>query len=54
MTTSTFSKDASQLAELRFESGTAVATVNAYAIKHIDSYFFEEEIPAVLGEATVK
>lgn len=70
MTTSTFSKDArgyvdsldskvilidgAQLAELMFEYGVGVATVNTYAIKRIDSDFFEEEIPAVLGDAAGK
>jgi len=70
MTTSTFSKDAreyaesldtkvilidgARLSELMFEYGIGVATVNTYEIKRIDSDFFEEEIPAVLGESTVK
>jgi restriction system protein len=66
MTTSTFSKDAreyvegldskvilvdgARLAELMFEHGVGVATVNTYSIKRIDSDFFEEEVPVVLGE----
>ena len=70
MTTSSFSKDAreyvdsldskvilidgAQLAELMFEYGIGVATVNTYAIKRIDSDFFEEEPPVVLDETAAK
>ncbi len=70
MTTSSFSKDAReyvdsldskvilidgvQLAELMFEYGIGVATVNTYAIKRIDSDFFEEEPPVVLDETAAK
>jgi restriction system protein len=59
ITTSTFSKaateyaagldskiiliDGIQLAELMFEYGVGVSTVNSYAIKRIDSDFFEDE-----------
>jgi len=59
MTTSAFSKsaveyaagldtkviliDGSQLAELMFEYGVGVATVNSYAVKRIDSDFFTDE-----------
>lgn len=59
ITTSTFSKsaveyaagldtkviliDGSQLAELMFEYGVGVSTVNSYAVKRIDSDFFSEE-----------
>lgn len=63
ITTSTFSQDAldyaksleskvvlidgQQLAELMFEYGVGVSTVNSYAVKKIDSDFFEED--EVLG-----
>jgi restriction system protein len=66
MATSTFSKDAreyaesidskvilidgARLAELMFEYGIGVATLNTYAIKRIDSDFFEEEILAESDE----
>lgn len=59
ITTSTFSKagkeytegldskviliDGAQLAELMFDYGVGVATVNSYAVKRIDSDFFSEE-----------
>jgi restriction system protein len=59
LTTSAFSKDAkdyadgletkvilidgSQLAELMFDYGVGVSTVNSYSVKRIDSDFFEED-----------
>lgn len=59
ITTSTFSKDATeytegletkvilidgaQLAELMFDYGVGVSTVNSYVVKRIDSDFFEDE-----------
>jgi restriction system protein len=62
ITTSTFSKDAkeyadaleskvilidgAQLAELMFDYGVGVATVNSYVVKRIDSDFFEDEAVA--------
>ena len=62
ITTSTFSKDAkdyadgleikvilidgARLAELMFDYGVGVSTVNSYAVKRIDSDFFEEEVSA--------
>ena len=62
ITTSTFSRDAreyaealeskvilidgAQLAELMFEYGVGVATVNSYVVKRVDSDFFEDEAVA--------
>ncbi|EQD65587.1 mrr restriction system protein, partial [mine drainage metagenome] len=59
LTTSTFSKDAldyvndidskivlidgQRLAELMFEYGVGVSTVNSYDVKRIDSDFFEDD-----------
>jgi restriction system protein len=60
ITTSTFSKDATEyaegvetkvilidgarLTELMFDYGVGVSTVNSYVVKRIDSDFFEDEI----------
>lgn len=71
ITTSTFSKsaveyvagletkviliDGSQLAELMFEYGVGVSTMNSYHVKRIDSDFFsEEDEPLGLAEKAVK
>jgi restriction system protein len=71
ITTSTFSKaaidyaagldskiiliDGAQLAELMFDYGVGVATVNSYVVKRIDSDFFEDEVMAEMAaEATAK
>jgi restriction system protein len=71
ITTSTFSKgaveyaegldskiilmDGAQLAELMFDYGVGVSTVNSYAVKRIDSDFFsEEEEPLGLHEKNEK
>jgi restriction system protein len=71
ITTSTFSKDAQEyadsvetkvvlidgarLAELMFEYGVGVSTVNNYVVKRIDSDFFEDEIGSeVAPEAAMK
>jgi restriction system protein len=67
ITTSTFSKaaieyaaglesriiliDGAQLAELMFEYGVGVATLNSYAVKRIDSDFFEDD---AVAEAAAK
>jgi restriction system protein len=68
ITTSTFSKDATdyaegvetkvilidgaQLAELMFDYGVGVSTVNTYVLKRIDSDFFEDESIAEASPAT--
>jgi restriction system protein len=71
ITTSTFSKDAQEyadsvetkvilmdgarLAELMFEYGVGVTTVNNFVVKRIDSDFFEDDVaPDVVPEATTK
>jgi restriction system protein len=71
ITTSTFSKDArdyadgldskvilidgAQLAELMFDYGVGVATVNSYVVKRIDEDFFEDEgITETAAEAAAK
>src|SRR5437870_9053825 len=71
ITTSTFSKsaveyaagleskviliDGAQLAELMFDYGVGVSTVNSYAVKRIDSDFFsEEDEPLGLAEKAGK
>jgi len=66
ITTSTFSKpaidyaagletkviliDGSQLAELMFDYGVGVSTVNSYVVKRIDSSFFEDDVGSVISE----
>jgi restriction system protein len=71
ITTSTFSKEATeyaegvetkvilidgtQLAELMFDYGVGVSTVNSYVLKRIDSDFFEEESAGeIISEAASK
>jgi restriction system protein len=47
--------DGAQLAELMFDYGVGVSTVNSYAIKRIDSDFFsEEDEPLGLQEKDAK
>lgn len=47
--------DGTQLTDLMFDFGVGVATVTSYAVKRIDSDFFEDEGPAEIGvEATAK
>jgi restriction system protein len=47
--------DGAQLAELMFDYGVGVSTVNSYAVKRIDSDFFSgEEEPLGLSEKDVK
>lgn len=71
ITTSTFSKDATEyaegvetkiilidgarLAELMFDYGVGVSTVNSYVVKRIDSDFFEDEgVPEATSETVTK
>ena len=47
--------DGAQLAELMFDYGVGVSTVNSYAVKRIDSDFFsEEDEPLGLAEKAAK
>jgi restriction system protein len=47
--------DGTQLAEFMFDYGIGVSTANTYAVKRIDSDFFnEEDEPLGLSDKTAK
>lgn len=48
-----FQLDGAQLSELMFEYGVGVSTVTSYAIKRIDSDFFEDEVSGTAAEGAV-